>query len=399
MLDSAPLHLVTAHYPPFAGGVADYCQQVAVGVAAARRQVHVWTAGDAPNESAQNPAIHRIGRVFDAAALGRLSEALDHSPAPRRLLVQYVPHMYGFKAMNVAFTRWVRRRGELGDRVEVMFHEVAYPFVKWPPHHNLLAAVNRRMAKHLTQQAAKVYISTESWRKLLEPLTPPQTPIIWLPVPSNVPACGDETAAAKLRDHLLPNSNGVLLGHFGTFGDAISRLLESILPAVLEALPKASCLLLGRGGGRWRTAFLRRHPQFADRLVATDGLEGHVLASHIAACDLMLQPYPDGVSTRRGTAMAALANGRAMLTNTGCLSETIWPNSNAILEATSLSPHDWASIATKALGDSGFREQVSRNASELYQTQFAITNTVEALLDREPAVMETALIIGGSETA
>ena len=72
------------------------------------------------------------------------------------------------------------------------------------------------------------------------------------------------------------------------------------------------------------------HPAIADRMHATEGLRGEELSVHLSACDLMIQPYPDGISTRRTSAMAALLHGRAMVTTIGRLTEPLWSESGAV---------------------------------------------------------------------
>jgi glycosyltransferase involved in cell wall biosynthesis len=53
-------------------------------------------------------------------------------------------------------------------------------------------------------------------------------------------------------------------------------------------------------------------------------LHPNEVAAHLEACDLLVQPYPDGVSSRRGSAMAGLALGRPIVTTTGAATEPIW---------------------------------------------------------------------------
>ena len=71
--------------------------------------------------------VHRLPGHYGRAALTELDAALAAARPGFRLLVQYVPHMYGMKAMNLPFCWWLWRRKNL--RPWVMFHEVAYP---WP---------------------------------------------------------------------------------------------------------------------------------------------------------------------------------------------------------------------------------------------------------------------------
>ena len=48
------------------------------------------------------------------------------------------------------------------------------------------------------------------------------------------------------------------------------------------------------------------------------------LSAHIAACDLFVQPYPDGITSRRTSAMACLSRARPVVTTTGHLTEPLW---------------------------------------------------------------------------
>ena len=60
-----------------------------------------------------------------------LSRALDTAASPR-VLVQYVPHAFGWKGGNLPFCLWLWNRKD--RRPWVMFHEVAFPFDRWRPH-------------------------------------------------------------------------------------------------------------------------------------------------------------------------------------------------------------------------------------------------------------------------
>ena len=53
-----------------------------------------------------------------------------------------------------------------------------------------------------------------------------------------------------------------------------------------------------------------------DRVRWTGNLAGAEVAAALNACDVLLMPYLDGASLRRGTLMAGLANGCAIVTTT-----------------------------------------------------------------------------------
>src|SRR5580765_7945820 len=103
-------HIITGEYPPQAGGVSDYTQIVAAGLAAAGDEVHIWcpaAGGIAVNGAAAGETVdsggvfvHRALAAFTPAELRRAGKQLDQFPRPRRVLVQWVPHGYGYKSMN-----------------------------------------------------------------------------------------------------------------------------------------------------------------------------------------------------------------------------------------------------------------------------------------------------------
>ena len=67
-------------------------------------------------------------------------------------------------------------------------------------------------------------------------------------------------------------------------------------------------LLIGRGAAGYRERLIASTPDIANRLFVADGLSPRAAAEHLAACDMMVQPFADGVSSRRTTVMAALAS-------------------------------------------------------------------------------------------
>lgn len=373
-------HLLTCEYPPKPGGVSDYTAVVAAGLVAAGCEVHVWAPGDEPRPEA-DPAgatVHRVAGRFGPRGLTRLSRGLDRFPGPRTIVVQYVPHGFRWKAMNVPFAAWVfARRVRNRDDVRVMFHEVAYPWVRRSLRYNVIAAVTRIMVFLMIRACSRAYQSIPGWEAMLRQYGGPRLSITWTPVPANIP--NDPTPAAVLaRRFEVTNGRpaACVIGHFGTYGPLITPTLAPVLGAILDGRPDACVLLLGAGGDRWRNELIRGRTDRASRVFAPGSLSGEAVAEYLRACDLAVQPYPDGASTRRGSLMAALANGVPVVTTLGPLTDPV----------TAAGPIAFARpdrLADAALGllDAPERlRQLGRDSRRFYDDHFAVCRTVAALL-------------------
>ena len=148
-------------------------------------------------------------------------------------------------------------------------------------------------------------------------------------------------------------------------------------------------MLVGRGGEALRDFVAKERPELASRIVATGGLPPEDVALHLAACDVLVQPYEDGASTRRGSLMAGVALGRPTISNRGRTTEDLWSAERAIHLTDSFAPHAFAGGVTKLLADATLRERLAENARRLHAERFAMAHTVTALRT-EPAAAGAA---------
>jgi glycosyltransferase involved in cell wall biosynthesis len=368
--------IVTGEYPPQNGGVSDYTRQVAEGLAACGDEVHVFAPPcEASSQASSAIQLHRVPDHFGSRGRQVVSEHLQAHPATR-LLVQYVPHAFGQRAMNIGFCRWVRSVARRGLRLDVMFHEVAYPLAaRQPLKHQLLALVNRQMARWLSDCADRIFVSILGWQDSLKTIGV-QKPTRWLPVPSNVERIADSEAVTALRSTISCNQ---LIGHFGTYGSGLAAQLRSVLLPLAQRDGGRHFLLLGRSGDAFATAIQREFPPLAGRLHAPGILDSAALASHLAACDLMLQPYPDGISCRRSSAMAALALGMPVASCIGHLTEPLWSQSHAVALANTPAPSDIVPVVESVLRDQSELIRLRSAGRNLYLTHFDLRLTIEAL--------------------
>lgn len=368
-------HLITGEYPPQPGGVSDYTRLVAIELARAGDVVNVWAPGAHASESAEEGTIvHRLPGHFGLSALRILDRALRATPG--RIIVEYVPHAFGMKAMNLPFVLWLYARRAMD--IDVMFHEVTFPIHRsQAPRLNVLAMVNRAMAAIAARSARRIFVSTTSWEKVLRTLIPADARLVCIPMPSNIPVVNDREGIAAVRRNYSPT--GPLVGHFGTFGSGITNLLDKILPALLDEVPAAHTILIGRNGERYATAIARRHPELAPRIHASGALTPCEVSMHISACDLLVQPYPDGITTRRASAMVGLAHGRAVVTNTGHLTEPLWSEQSAVAIAPADDIASSAALARDLLGDAARRERLAKSGASLYADKFDLCHTIAAM--------------------
>lgn len=381
-------HIITGEYPPRVGGVADYTEQLAAGLAKQGCRVDVWcprSDGPAPDHEGVN--VHEIRGGFSPWRLVELGAALGRFSRPRTLLVQYVPNAFGLWGMNVLFCLWLLvRRYWHGDDVRVMFHEPFFYFARQSPRRNLLALVTRLMAMLLLLSSRVAYVSIPAWRELLRPYCWLRRPaLIWLPIPATIPYHSETRAVADLRRALTGGDPGKrIVGHFGTYFPLLTPVLAGVLQELLRSRPGVHVKLLGMGGERFLEALLREHPEWAGRLSASGRLSPAELSLHLQACDLLIQPYPDGASSRRTSLMAGLANGVATLTTSGPATEPVWRQGGVVPLVPAGDVAEIAATAAALLADHDRRRQLGELGHRFYQRNFSLKQSIEKLLPRRP---------------
>jgi glycosyltransferase involved in cell wall biosynthesis len=377
--------ILTGEYPPQPGGVSDYTRLVAQGLAQAGDEVHVWAPrvvpGAGPEPDAGGVRVHRLPGCYGPRSLWQLHRALRQAPPEARLLVQYVPQAYGWDTMNVGFSAWLAVTG--GRRaLDIMFHEVAVDWERGWPTPRRLRRQSHAIATHVmawlaVRSARRVFMSIPGWESILRPMAAGRK-LQWLPIPSTMPAQAPADRVAGVRATLLAGSGaGKLVGHFGTFGGHIADALRTIIPAAAKSVPHAKFLLVGRGSLAFAQELARQFPEIASAVQAAGSLEPDAVAEHLAACDLLVQPYIDGVSTRRTSAMAGLALGLPILTTTGELTEPVWADSRAVRLASS--SDDLVRQIGPLLDDAATLAELRLRAAALYRERFALARTLAIL--------------------
>ena len=345
-------HILAPEYPPRCGGVGDYTALLAGGLRAAGDRVTVW-----------HPAV--LPDRFGSASRAAIASALAADPGI--LLVQYVPSAFGLRGLNLPFCRWLARLAHNGIDLRVMVHEPFFYFGLHRPWRNVLALVQRRMTAMLLRSATRVYYSTESWRRLLEPYGGPSSAEV-LPIPATIPV----DVADGMLAPLARFAGEPLIGHFGTYGEHVAEQLTRVVPPLLARLPGARILLAGRGAVAFAQQF---ESATRSRVDVLSDFEGPSIAAALRVCDILVQPFPDGVTTRRTSIMAALSSGRPVVTTRGELTEPVW-DGEAVVMAPAGHIERFVEEVARLAADAERCHAIGLRGRQLYDECFALAGTI-----------------------
>lgn len=383
-------HIITGEYPPKPGGVSDYTEIVATAMAKAGRPPRVWTSIDA---SRANDAdfeagvvedfgviVHRLGGRWSPSDLDRLEAAIERTPAPRRLLIQYTPNSWGYKGMNLGFCRLIARRSARGDEIWTVIHEPYYFFKLWDkPTRWLIATANRLMLRTLLGASTRIYITIPYWEARIRPWAPRGVPIECLPIVSNIPVVSDPVAVEAVRARYAGEGRAIV-GCFSTFGNNVERIQAAVLRELVVDRSDRVFLLIGRGSKEFADRLISDKSSLAAKIIATGGLTRNELSIHIQACDMLAQAFPYGISGRNSTIVSALAHGAAITANSGPISEPFWSETDAAQIVPGNDIEKFAAAVDAILADPARLSAMRTAACRLYDERFSVDRLVARLL-------------------
>ncbi len=312
---------VTGEYPPLHGGVGAYTAALATTLAMQQLQVSVLTTQRAhpvlsrPATPAVTvyPQINRWGVTiwYEIAAFARRIQA-------DWIHVQYQTAAYAMNgAINFAPPYW-RYFNQSGVKVAWTYHDLRVPYLFPKAGSALRYWVTLRPA----HSADLVIVTNENDRLQLA-----QSGIVALKIPIGSNIAADTLAPAARtaqRAQRGYQANQLVIGYFGFLNRSKGGIaLVETLAELVNAGYDAQLLMIGEQVGAsdpTNQAYLHE----VQRLIEALGLSGRVqwtghqddadVSADLGAIDLLLMPYLDGASLRRGTLMAGLAHGCAIVT-------------------------------------------------------------------------------------
>jgi glycosyltransferase involved in cell wall biosynthesis len=293
--------------------------------------------------------------------------------------VQYVPTAFGLGGANLPACRWLLRRARNNrDDIRVMFHEPYFEFGWTPLHQAPLSLVQRWMARVLERASSQTYLSTDAWRAYLSPSNS-HPPFITMPIPSAIPRSDKPADALEQRAKYLGSAAEHLVGHFGTYGTHVAPLLQASVIALLSEDPQTSMVCTGAGSDAFAAAVVAATPALKGRVQGTGRVAPSEVAAILCGCDILLQPYIDGVTTRRTSVMAGLINGRPVVTTAGRLTEAVWSETYAAMTVREEGATALASAVRTLLADESACAALAARGDQTYRERFSLAHTIRAL--------------------
>lgn len=300
--------VLTGEYPPLRGGVGDYTRCLVRQWAQAGHTVHL-VGRPVTHETQQGVVVHPIMRGWGLGAVLGLARWAQQ----QRLDVLNVQYQTSIYDMSL----WIHFLPRLLPvPVVTTFHDLLVPYL-FPKAGPVRGWIVRELAR---RSAFAVTTNGEDYARLRHL---PQARLI--PIGSNIPRqpVPPGHAAALRARHQVPD-DALWIGHFGFLYP--NRGVEYLLEALALLRDRGSRVRLvmigGRSGGPTDDAYVRALEARAaalrlDELIDwTDFASPDDVSRYLQAVDGVTLPFLDGASYRRGSLLAAIQNGCAIVTTT-----------------------------------------------------------------------------------
>jgi glycosyltransferase involved in cell wall biosynthesis len=383
--------LITGEYPPMQGGVGDFTRELARALAGQGHDVHVITGvGDGPDDD--GVCVHRVVKSWGLGCWRSIA-GVARQQHLEVLNIQYEPAAYSMRVgVNFLPSRTARRLIKVP--IVTTYHDLLMPYL-FPK----AGPLRWKVVEYLGRRSDATIVTNEEDRDRLVSLQSfgftqdglPTSSLQLIPIGSNIqPAQAGVFDVAEERERWQVQRNEFTIGYFGFLnlskgGEVLMQALRLLLD---RRLPVRLILVGGRTGTSDPTnaAYAAQVEALIDVLdlkehvSATGYLDAIGASRALSACDVMALPYVDGASMRRGSLMAAIAHGRAIVTT-----EPRYPIEGLTPEQSVLyvPPNDPPALAQaieRVLIDPALRSRLAqavRQAAKLYAWDRIAARTLE----------------------
>ncbi len=390
--------LIAGEYPPMQGGVGDFTRELARAMIDLGHEAQVVTSQEASNKMqdasrkflVDDIVVHRGIGSWGIGCWNQIAK-VAHDNHLEILNIQYEPAAYSMR-VGINFLPVALARRTIKLPVVTTFHDLLVPYL-FPK----AGSLRWKVVEYLAHHSDAVIVTNEEDRSQL---STPRSALVakrrWvnpqlIPIGSNIdPSRLIDVDAQATRTQWNIQANEMLIGYFGFLslskgGEVLMRALKLLVD---QDLPVKLILIGGRTGSSDPTN--AEYAAQVDRLIDSLGLKDRVLTTGyfdpidvsrtLMSCDVIALPYADGASLRRGSLLAAIAHGRAIVTTTPAFPIHGLIDAQSVLYVPPDDPTSLASAIERVLADRELRNQLERGAREtakLYTWDRIAQQTIE----------------------
>jgi len=306
---------ITGEYPPMEGGVGAFTRELARALVAEGHTVSVFARRRAEAVEEDGISIAPIvSKRWDWSAV-RLAQAWASNQSLDMVNIQFQTAAYD---MHPAAHWLPTSLKNSRSKSVVTFHDLRAPYL-FPKAGPIRSWIVRKLALDADGIIAtdhKDAIALKAWGA---------PNVAWIPIGSNISVdlnAQHDRAAARQQLGISPNQ--LLVSYFGFLNESKGGLLliDAVSEIVNNGIDVHLLMIGGRAGASDPTN--EAYGRQVDARIEHHGLQTRVhwsgfvsdreVSELFYASDITALPYLDGASLRRGTLMAALAHGRAIVT-------------------------------------------------------------------------------------
>ena len=366
--------LVCPHFPPKLCGVGDYSARLASELKKQGHNVAVWTTASA---SSADVTVHTTPLPWNFSKLSRITKEISDF-RPCVVLVQYTPQLYSPEWLGVYPTLplWIAGlRKKTGAAIILNAHEVNYP-VEASLRGLALGIPQFTQFLGMASCADRVFFTYEHALKRASRWLPwRQDKFSWASVGSNIEPKLNAGHAQKLRHEIGLSSDTKVLLHFG--GAHPSRLFSHVFKAAQLIRDKyghgnAALVFVGISSDKIKASLTSAgYSDLASMAYGVGPLPSEKVSEWLQACDLVLAPFIDGVSTRRGSVMAAFEHGKAVVTTKEWSSQGSVPWDQICAAVSARDEQTFAQAALSLLSSPERLQELGENGRAYYEKSFS----------------------------
>jgi glycosyltransferase involved in cell wall biosynthesis len=247
---------------------------------------------------------------------------------PDFINIQYVPHLYDRWGVNLYLPFAAMILKCLGFKIALTVHENYVPLTNWKW---IITGMPQRIILFLLILfSKKTFISIEKWTEKFKRIFYfKKNDISWLPIFSNINYyLINESNKKRIRKQLDFEENDFIIATFSPLHP--SKLLNKIFKtwkSVKKNRKDARLLIIGVS----KKDIVDCALDFDEDIYCAGYVPERRVGELLSISNIYLSPYSDGISSRRGSALAAMNYGLSIITTKGSSTDSIFHNSPIIL--------------------------------------------------------------------